>query len=81
MTNKLENMIIDAKVTTEVFTDALDECFGYDCDPSTVYTSALQTVLLSMLRHAHDKQSAIETAKFCITAASIMDEQEESTIH
>ena len=81
MSNKLENMIIDAKVTTEVITDALDECFGYDCEPPTVYTSALQTVLLRMLQHTNDKQKAIETATFCITAASLMDELDESTIH
>lgn len=81
MDNPLNKMIQDAQTTSDIMQDAINECFEYDADPNIVFTTALQTILLTMFAAANDKQIAIKTAQHCITAADIMNEQQESTLH
>jgi len=81
MTEDVNKMIHDAQITNEIFSDAIDECIDNDIDPTILFTTALQTILLTMFNATQNKESAISAAQFCITAADIMDEQQNSRIH
>ena len=81
MDNPLNKMIQDAQITSEIMQDALHECFEDDADPHVVFSTALQTILIAMFSSANDKQNAVKAAQHCITAAEIINEKQESTLH
>ena len=81
MTNDVNKMIYDAQMTSDIIEDAISECIDQDIEPNVMFTTALQTILLTMFNATPDKERAISAAKFCITAADMMDEQQNNTVH